>query len=573
MILGGKSFVLQERQRDKDSPYNFSIPPQMGIDLDVYEKTGEAKVVSLNAEVKSELSSARATPTNPAPVPLVVEEKKPEIKSQSSSASSSQLNLQAMLSQMQGNVNFFDANSFMAAAVGNPMAPAAPPCNTTSSGRRANRTRFTDFQLRTLQQFFDKQAYPKDDDLESLSKKLQLSPRVIVVWFQNARQKARKIYENQPNHENSDRFVRTPGSNFQCKRFDLRTYYNNLICFDFRCNQVFQRYYELIQHQQKKCYKDDGAALASDNKSVEESLTDEEKQQLIAQQQVAQLASNLELPKFQHADLFKIIGATQKSSNDVLLKMCESIAVAAPSTSSFHKMCPFCAQEFHDKLAMSEHMQHKHPQHIILPNFDLELLPDAGAEQLLHMDMKESALDLSGSSIDYRDSISTSPPRSEDDVLTEALDDSTFAAFGISLATPSGNSSECRSPASNKRFRTHLTPMQVQMMKNVFNEYKTPSMAECELLGKEIGLHKRVVQVWFQNARAKERKTRGTVDEDSKNSQLHCELCDKTFGTRLSLQDHLFTSEHIGVLKSNLKKEGVSEQATASVTECSPEKK
>lgn len=63
------------------------------------------------------------------------------------------------------------------------------PQSNSVSGRRANRTRFTDFQLRTLQQFFDKQAYPKDDDLEVLSKKLQLSPRVIVVWFQNARQK------------------------------------------------------------------------------------------------------------------------------------------------------------------------------------------------------------------------------------------------------------------------------------------------------------------------------------------------------------------------------------------------
>jgi AT-binding transcription factor 1 len=41
-----------------------------------------------------------------------------------------------------------------------------------STGRRANRTRFTDFQLRTMQEFFDKQAYPKDDDLEMLSKKL-----------------------------------------------------------------------------------------------------------------------------------------------------------------------------------------------------------------------------------------------------------------------------------------------------------------------------------------------------------------------------------------------------------------
>lgn len=45
-------------------------------------------------------------------------------------------------------------------------------------------------------------------------------------------------------------------------------------------------------------------------------------------------------------------------------------------------------------------------------------------------------------------------------------------------------------------------------MKSVFTDYKKPSMTECDTLGSDIGLHKRVVQVWFQNARAKERKTR-----------------------------------------------------------------
>lgn len=43
---------FQERQRDKDSPYNFNVPPQMSIDLDTYEKTGEAKITSLKVEVR-----------------------------------------------------------------------------------------------------------------------------------------------------------------------------------------------------------------------------------------------------------------------------------------------------------------------------------------------------------------------------------------------------------------------------------------------------------------------------------------------------------------------------------------
>ncbi|CAI5438189.1 unnamed protein product [Caenorhabditis angaria] len=543
-----RNTLFKERQRDKDSPYNFNIPPQMGIDLDMYEKTGEAKVVSLSMSSgeKSEINSARATPTsilNPSTSATTPEEKKPT-PVPTPALDPTKLNIHTMLSQLQqtNSFPFLDA-SFMAAAAAGPMAQIAAQqqqqqqqnqqaCNTSSSGRRANRTRFTDFQLRTLQQFFDKQAYPKDDDLEALSKKLQLSPRVIVVWFQNARQKARKIYENQPNHENSDRFVRTPGSNFQCKR----------------CNQVFQRYYELIQHQQKKCYKDDGAALMNDNKSMEESLSDEEKAQLLAQQQNP--LANFDIQKMQPNDLLKLLGANQKSSNDVLLKMCESMGGTSTPSTSFHKICPMCAQTFREKSAIIEHLQQKHS--LIAP-IDVDLLPDADIIADSSM-----ALDLSGSSVDFRESISTSPTRSDDDIVTEQLDDSQFATFGIQIP----NSSGCRSPTNNKRYRTHLTPLQVQLMKNIFGDYKTPSMAECEMLGKEIGLHKRVVQVWFQNARAKERKSKGNGEEEIKSLETKCQLCDKQFATRLSLQDHLFSSEHIGLLRTNLKKEGVSDVAT-----------
>ncbi|XP_053968919.1 zinc finger protein 2-like [Anastrepha ludens] len=113
--------------------------------------------------------------------------------------------------------------------------------SSTSSGKRANRTRFTDYQIKVLQEFFENNSYPKDSDLEYLSKLLLLSPRVIVVWFQNARQKQRKIYENQPNNSLYETEEKKHNINYACKK----------------CNLAFQRYYELIRHQKNHCFKEE----------------------------------------------------------------------------------------------------------------------------------------------------------------------------------------------------------------------------------------------------------------------------------------------------------------------------
>lgn len=57
------------------------------------------------------------------------------------------------------------------------------------------------------------------------------------------------------------------------------------------------------------------------------------------------------------------------------------------------------------------------------------------------------------------------------------------------------------SPASStqsqqkKRFRTQMSHRQVNILKVLFGDYKTPSMIDCENIGREIGLPKRVVQV------------------------------------------------------------------------------
>jgi zinc finger homeobox protein 3 len=66
-------------------------------------------------------------------------------------------------------------------------------------------------------------------------------------------------------------------------------------------------------------------------------------------------------------------------------------------------------------------------------------------------------------------------------------------------------------------------------MKHIFLEYRTPTMPECELLGKEIELQKRVVQVWFQNARAKEKKNpnffKSDLPDEYQPSNDQCKLC------------------------------------------------
>lgn len=106
-----------------------------------------------------------------------------------------------------------------------------------------------------------------------------------------------------------------------------------------------------------------------------------------------------------------------------------------------------------------------------------------------------------------------------------------------------------------KRYRTQMSSLQVKIMKSLFSDYKTPTMAECEALGREIGLPKRVVQVWFQNARAKEKKARlaaGLVEVSDAPPPEECRVCDFKYSHKYSVQDHVFTRSHIAAVRARL---------------------
>lgn len=132
-----RNTLFKERQRDKDSPYNFNNPPTTALEESREEVTQNQPLT---------LSPCSLSPSLPA----------------NTSSQSQTTDLQ------RGEIH---------------------------RGRRSSRTRFTEQQLETLQEVFEATPYPREEEYDKLSALLSLPNRVIVVWFQNARQRARKNQE------------------------------------------------------------------------------------------------------------------------------------------------------------------------------------------------------------------------------------------------------------------------------------------------------------------------------------------------------------------------------------------
>ncbi|XP_040894003.1 zinc finger homeobox protein 3-like [Toxotes jaculatrix] len=129
-----RNTLFKERQRDKDSPYNFNNPPVTVLE-DCREEVTQNQTLTL-----SPCSLSPGLPTNISPQPQITDLQRGE----------------------------------------------------PHRGRRSSRTRFTEQQLETLQEVFEATPYPREEEYDRLSALLSLPNRVIVVWFQNARQRARK---------------------------------------------------------------------------------------------------------------------------------------------------------------------------------------------------------------------------------------------------------------------------------------------------------------------------------------------------------------------------------------------
>ncbi|XP_061444363.1 zinc finger homeobox protein 2 isoform X2 [Rhineura floridana] len=316
------------------------------------------------------------------------------------------------------------------------------------STRRFSRTKFTEFQSQALQSFFESSAYPKDGEVERLSVLLGLPNRVIVVWFQNARQKARKC-------GGSETSVGSGGAVAQpsCKK----------------CQTSFRCIFELVRHL-KKCYNDqpedgDGDGIEEENDAPEEEEQEEEEEEQQEQQQQEPSGTDGEV---------KIDGAGDKPL--------EEERTAAPPESSNTHPCDQCTAKFSTVDLLNIHrVSHipatAPPPAPAAPQPPLELAPLAFGERAAHLDSSRAQ--------------------------KRKHEDGSLSPTGSECASVVGGDSE---PPRDKRLRTTILPEQLEILYRWYMQDSNPTRKMLDCISEEVGLKKRVVQVWFQNTRARERK-------------------------------------------------------------------
>ena len=429
-----------------------------------------------------------------------------------------------------------------------PPLPSGGSSQSVSSGKRANRTRFTDYQIKVLQEFFENNAYPKDDDLEYLSKLLNLSPRVIVVWFQNARQKARKVYENQPpvdtTEEGAGRFQRTPGLNYQCKK----------------CLLVFQRYYELIRHQKTHCFKEEDAKRSAQ-----------------AQAAAAQVAAAMSSEDSNSSNVTDVSGLTSSCGPSPSATAASSIIMAnqscsrgershSPSATSaaalFNAASAAAADMKSERGASSgqeetfqcEKCNLKFPRfdlwrehqlvHIMNPNLFPSYSPDSPfgiLQQHAHQQQQAAAAVAAAAAAQQQQQEKDERrrelllPQSQTPSAPSSLagDATSKRKWSADEQTDDDKDDQPR----DKRLRTTILPEQLDYLYQKYQIESNPSRKMLETIAREVGLKKRVVQVWFQNTRARERK--GQFRAHAQVINKRCPFCPALFKVKSALETHL----------------------------------
>uniref|UniRef100_A0A8D2BSG3 Zinc finger homeobox 2 n=1 Tax=Sus scrofa TaxID=9823 RepID=A0A8D2BSG3_PIG len=322
------------------------------------------------------------------------------------------------------------------------------------AGRRFSRTKFTEFQTQALQSFFETSAYPKDGEVERLASLLGLASRVVVVWFQNARQKARKnASEGGPVPSGGG-----AGSASGCRR----------------CHATFSCVFDLVRHL-KKCYDDQPP-------EEEEEETERGEEEEDVEEEDAEEERGPEAPAGPE-------GPSPEPPDREELSQAEAIKPggkepegrAPPSPSPVHA-CDQCAMSFPSQDLLTSHRR-------------LHFLPPVQPGAAPHL------LDLPLLVFGERNPLVAGTPPVPGPALKRKHEDGSQSPTG----SEAGGGGEGE-PPRDKRLRTTILPEQLEILYRWYMQDSNPTRKMLDCISEEVGLKKRVVQVWFQNTRARERK-------------------------------------------------------------------
>ncbi|XP_016061332.1 PREDICTED: zinc finger homeobox protein 2 [Miniopterus natalensis] len=322
------------------------------------------------------------------------------------------------------------------------------------AGRRFSRTKFTEFQTQALQSFFETSAYPKDGEVERLASLLGLASRVVVVWFQNARQKARKnASEGGPTPT-----VGGTGGVSSCRR----------------CHTTFSCVFELVRHL-KKCYDDqpteeeeEEAERGEEEEEVEEEDAEEE--------QGLEPPKGPKVPSPEPPDREELSQAEATKPDGR-----EPEGRPPPSPTPVHT-CDQCAMSFPSQDLLTSHRR-------------LHFLPSVQPSASPHL------IDLPLLVFGERNPLVAGTPPVPGPPLKRKLEDGSLSPTG----SEAGGGGEGE-PPRDKRLRTTILPEQLEILYRWYMQDSNPTRKMLDCISEEVGLKKRVVQVWFQNTRARERK-------------------------------------------------------------------
>ncbi|KAF1386643.1 hypothetical protein PFLUV_G00097010 [Perca fluviatilis] len=590
-----RNTLFKERQRDKDSPYNFNNPPTIAL-----EESREEVAQNLPLTL-SPCSLSPGLPANTSP--------------------------QATTDLQRGEPH---------------------------RGRRSSRTRFTEQQLETLQGVFEATPYPREEEYDRMSALLSLPNRVIVVWFQNARQRARKNQDRGADNglEGKNQLDNSHRQRNGCYKNDDDDDDDNS-CGDegqgeSQNENSMDLTYEYYTNPDSPVLDSSSHCTESEHLTAEGEptrLSREQEDNTISSQAnkstaLVQTKNVISDADIQHKEIVQAmkIGSspqpepnlqpkrtterTQPRSSSSLQKTVPTIAstahsspghahsppsdqtvekpadtslslLAAPESETSHirlpgatsglsietqpknhlqpqtqtqfqcSLCPVSLpslqlwQEHQTRhlLAAQSQVQFLHPGFTDRPMPYMMLHPNHSlmASQMLSGAMSQMHPNTTHPMISHLNSIQIKNTLSDHST-------NTLSSLSQSSLTPMKQSSKLMSETSfegqrssreieeehrrDKRQRTTITPEQLEVLYQRYSMDSNPTRGVLEGIARDVGLTRRVVQVWFQNTRARERKgqfrSMGPGSSFSLGlNHLRCPFCRALFKVKSALDAHM----------------------------------